>query len=631
MKWKNQVGLGCASMLKLSNISSLVSRKNSTCFYQFLSLVEYSTESSFSLLSFSNIKVFHAKAIKNGSVPNLSTGNYILDIYVKYHDFASVQKLFDEFPTRDVKSWTILISGFARFGYYWDGLYYFGKMLAEGSVFPNEYTFSSVLKCCPSVTNGLLTGKAIHGWIIRNGVDTDVALQNAILDLYVKCVTSDYAERLFETMGDRNVVSWNIMMAANISKGDIEKCLDFFSRLPVKDVSSWNTIIDGCLQHGFLGDALGLLYEMVNFGPSFTKFTFSISLALLSSLRSLKLGRQVHGQLLRVGLGDDAFVWTSLVDMYCKCGQMQKSDRIFNMLYQAIGKEKHRKISYDDHATLSLTWSAMISGYVQNGMLMDALKSFRSMVREKVDVNMVTLTTIVTASADARLLELGQQIHARILKSGCKPDVHLSSSMVNMYAKCGTLQDAMSLFTQSKTRNVVLWTAMISSLAIHGHGEEAVQLFQTMQNEGMTPNQVTFLGVLTACSYAGLVREGCEYFRMMREVYGLKPGVEHFTCMVDLYGRAGRLDDIKNFIFENNISHITSVWTAFLASCQLHKNIEMAKWVSEKLFDLEPSEAAPYVLLSKTCSTYGTWEEGAKLRGLMRNRKVKKLPGQSWI
>lgn len=634
----NQIGIGRYRLLKLSNRSAVCLSTNTStcliqlsCFHEFQSFVGYSTEPSFSVSSSSDLGVFHATAIKNGSLQNLSSQNYILNIYVKYHDFANAQKLFDEFPWRDVKSWTILISGLARFGYYRDGLDYFGKMLAEGSVSPNEYTFSSVLKCCASVTNGLRVGKAVYGWIIRNGIDADVALQNAILDLYVKCGASEYAERLFRTMDDRNAVSWNIMMAANLKEGHMEKCLDFFWRLPVKDVSSWNTIIDGCLEHGFVVGALDLLYEMVNSGPAFTKFTFSISLALLSSLRRLEQGRQVHGQLLRAGLGDDAFVRTSLVDMYCKCGQMEKANMIFKMVHKAITKEKYHGIAYDDLTTLSITWSTIISGYVQNGLLMNALENFRSMVREGIEVNTVTLTTIVTTSADAGLLELGQQVHSRILKSGCLPDVYLSSAMVDMYAKCGTLQGALTFFAQAKTPNVVLWTTMISSLAIHGHGREAIQLFESMQREGVTPNEVTFVGVLTACSHAGMVREGCEYFRMMKETHGFKPGVEHLTCMVDLYGRAGRLDESKNFILENNISHITSVWTAFLSSCQLHKNIEMAKWAYNKLLELEPTEAAPYVLLSKTCSTYGTWEEGGRLRGIMQSRKIKKLPGQSWI
>lgn len=155
--------------------------------------------------------------------------------------------------------------------------------------------------------------------------------------------------------------------------------------------------------------------------------------------------------------------------------------------------------------------------------------------------------------------------------------------------------------------------------------------FELMQNEGVTPNEVTFVGVLTACSHAGLIRQGHQYFTMMKHVFGIKPGVEHFNCMVDLYGRAGQLDDIKNFIFENDISHVVPVWTAFLSYCQLHKNVKMAKWVSEKLLELEPCGAAPYVLLTKTYSDNHNWEEASRLRNLMQERKIEKLPGQSWI
>ncbi|KAK9291682.1 hypothetical protein L1049_019631 [Liquidambar formosana] len=180
-------------------------------------------------------------------------------------------------------------------------------------------------------------------------------------------------------------------------------------------------------------------------------------------------------------------------------------------------------------------------------------------------------------------------------------------------------------------RNVVLWTSMISGCALHGQGKEASCLFESMINEGIMPNEVSFVGVLTACSHAGLLDEGCKYFRSMKEVYGMRPGVEHFTCMVDLYGRAGQLNEARDFIYTNGISHLSAVWRSFLSSCRLHKNIKMGKWVSEKLLELEPLDAGPYILLSNICATNHRWEEAAKVRSLMQKRGVKKHPGQSWI
>ncbi|CDP04211.1 unnamed protein product [Coffea canephora] len=637
MRWKNHAATGCCVCLKKNlnaasncSLSKCISITNPTLLslHQCHLSCSYSTQQC---LQLPRADLVHAKAMKNGTSQYLNVGNTIMDLYVKNHYLRNAQKLFDEILQKDVRSWTILISGFSRFGDYRTGLDYFGKMISEGIVAPNRFTLSSVLRCCSGVSNGFWLGKAIHGLIIINGMNLDVALANAILDLYVKCGAFGYAERFFETMDDKDNFSWNIMMASSLSKGDVGKCLDYFKKLPDKVVSSWNTVIDGFLRHGYEGVALELLYEMVNSGHAFDEYTFSISLALLASLKNVELGRQVHGQLLRVGISGDAFARTSLVDMYCKCGQMEKAKLIVQISHQDIMKSQFLTISSHDHRALSILWSTVLAGYVKYGMLIEAFQSLRFMIHEKISVSMVTLTSIVTASADAGLLEVGQQIHSRILKSGHKPDVFFSSSMVDMYAKCGKLDDAWSFFIQAETRNVVLWTTMIFAYAVHGYGEKAVQLFDLMRNDGITPNEVTFVGVLTGCSHAGLIQEGCKYFRMMKEVYGIKPGDEHCTSMVDIYGRAGKLNEIKDFIFKNDISHIGTVWNAFLSACHLHKNVEMAKWVHDKLLELQPSDPGPYVLLSNTCSDNYMWDKASALRGLMQKREIEKLPGQSWI
>ncbi|XP_022858950.1 pentatricopeptide repeat-containing protein At2g22070-like [Olea europaea var. sylvestris] len=556
----------------------------------------------------------------------LNVNNYLLNLYLKDHDFKDARKLFDEIPDRDVRTWTILIAGFARYGRHGIALDYFTDMRNEGIVAPNAFTLSSVFKCCACVNNGLQMGKATHGWIMINGIDMDVALQNSILDLYAKCGVFDYVNRLFKLMDDKDSTSWNIMMAAKLSEGDMRKCLEFFRSLPIKSVSSWNTIIDGLMQYGLERNALELLYEMVKIGPAFDKVTFSISLVLASMLKSLELGRQIHGRLLRVGMNEDSFAITALIDMYCKCWKMDKASTIFQE-FRRIGY----KGSHDDLMAQTVSWSTMIAGYVQNGMMKDALDRFSFMVHEKVEVDVYTLTSILTASADVAFLELGKQIHARIVKLGQDVDVCLCSSIIDMYAKCGKLNEAWLFFQQTQTRNVVLWSVMIASYAVHGKGEEAIELFELMQNEGVMPNGVSFVALLTACNHAGLIKEGCEYFRMMIEVYGIRPEVEHVSCMVDLFGRAGHLKESENFIYKSGISNLREVWKAFLSSCWLHKNIELANSISKKLLELEPHETDSYVLLSNTYSAIDNWAEAAQLRRLMHERKVKKLPGQSWI
>lgn len=573
-----------------------------------------------------NPQAYHSTLIKTGSTHLLHLVNYLLTLYLRNKENSDSQyatKLFDEIPERDVRTWTILISGFSRCGRHRIALDYFTEMQNAGIVSPNAFTLSNVLKCCTCVHGGLRMGKAIHGWILRTGIHADIALQNAVLDHYSKFRMFGYVKRFFELMDDRDSTSWNIVMAASLSKGGMEESLDFFWRLPIKSVSSWNTIIDGLLQHGFEGNALELLYDMVKVGALFNRVTFSISLVLASSLKNLELGRQIHGQLLRTGINDDSFASTSLLDMYCKCGKMDKASMIF--------QELQLKCSNDDLMARTVSWSTMIAGYVQHGMIKDALVHFSSMIHEQIEVDLFTLTTMVSASANTALLELGQQIHARTLKLGHGHDIILCSSVIDMYAKCGKLDDAWSVFRQTQTRNVVIWSVMISSYAMHGWGKEAIQLFQLMQNEGIRPNGVSFIGLLTACSHAGLIEDGCKYFKMMIDVYGIQPGIEHFACMVDLFGRAGRLKEMKDFVNENGIQHVREVWKTFVSSCWLHKNVEMTNWVSKKLLELDPHGADPYILISNTYSANHEWEDAARIRGLMLEREFRKFPGQSWI
>lgn len=571
----------------------------------------------------------HAHFFKNGSLQNLNLANYLMTLYVKSSNLGHALKLFDEILNKNTQTWTILISGFSRAGSLELVFSLFREMQAKGAC-PNQYTLSSVFKCC-SAENNLPLGKGIHAWMLKNGIDGDVVLENSILDLYLKCKAFEYAERLFELMNERDTVSWNIMIGAYLRAGDVEKSLDMFRNMPCKDVVTWNTIIDGLMQCGYERFALEQLYCMVEYGTEFSAVTFSIALILASSLSLVDVGRQLHGRVLKSGFSGDGFIRSSLVEMYSKCGRMDKASIILKDVPLKLLRTGNARVTCKEPKAGIVSWSSMVSGYVWNGMYEDGLKTFRSMVRELVVVDIRTVTTIISACANAGMLEFGKQIHAYIQKSGHRVDAYVGSSLIDMYSKSGSLDEAWMIFRQINEPNVVLWTSMISGCAFHGQGMQASSLFEGMLNHGIIPNEVTFLGVLNACSHVGLLEEGCRYFRMMKDTYCINPGVEHFTSMVDLYGRAGHLIETKNFIFENGISHLPSVWRSFLSSCRLHKNIKMGKWVSEMLLQIAPSDPGAYILLSNMCASNHRWDEAAMIRSLMHQRGVKKQPGQSWI
>ncbi|XVF56449.1 hypothetical protein PTKIN_Ptkin06aG0121400 [Pterospermum kingtungense] len=573
-------------------------------------------------LPLSTTKSLHAKAIKDGSFQNLDVANHLFTVYAKSKCLSHARKLFDEMSLRDVRTWTIVVSAFARVGSNGVVLKLFEDMQNEG-IKPNQFTLSSVLKCCSSLSE-LRIGRGVHGWILRNGVALDVVLENSLLDFYVKCEDFESAKCLFELMEERNSVTWNIMIGAHLNVGDVYKAVDLFRRLSFKDVASWNTIINGVMQNGYEKTALELLYEMVKDGTLFNEITFSVALVLVSSLVDLELGKQIHGRILTFGIEVDGFIRNSILDLYCKCGEMKLALKVFEKMDMDFGRKEN---SIEE----MVSWSSIISGLVLNSQFEDAFRTFTSMICKEIEVDRFTVTSIISACANYGILGLGQQVHALIQKTGHKVDAYLGSSLIDMYGKCGNLDDARMIFKQTNDKNVVLWTSMISSCALHGQGREAVQLFEFWASEGIRPNEVTFIGVLTACSHAGLVEEGCRYFKLMKEVYGIKPGVEHFTCMADLYGRAGQLNETKKFIHENDISHMSAVWRSFLSSCRLHRDLEMAERVSEKLLGLEPLDAGPYILLSNICATKQRWDDAAEVRNLMQSRGVKKHPGQSWI
>ncbi|TVU39917.1 hypothetical protein EJB05_13361, partial [Eragrostis curvula] len=273
----------------------------------------------------------------------------------------------------------------------------------------------------------------------------------------------------------------------------------------------------------------------------------------------------------------------------------------------------------------------MVAGYVLNGQEEDALEFFHRMLREGVAPDQFILTSVAAACANAGMVEQGRQVHSLVEKLGHRLDAPLASAIVDMYSKCGCLEDARRMFNRAQERNVTLWTAMLGSYAAFGQGRMSIEFFNRMKAENITPNEITFVAVLSACSHSGLVSEGDLFFTLMQEEYGIVPSIEHYNCMVDLYGRAGLIEKGKNFIEENNISNEAIVWKTLLSACRVHKHIEYAKLASEKLIQLERCDAGSYVLMSNIYATNRKWLHTFKLRSSMREKSVRKQPGQSWI
>jgi pentatricopeptide repeat protein len=340
--------------------------------------------------------------------------------------------------------------------------------------------------------------------------------------------------------------------------------------------------------------------------PSATK-----SCAILSRC---DVGQSVHCLAVKTGYEFDVFVGSSMVDMYAKCGEIGYARKMFDEM-----PEKN-----------VVSWSGMIYGYSQLGVDEEALRLFKQALFENFDVNDFTFSSVIRVCGNLTLLELGRQIHGLCFKTCFDKSAFVGSSLVSLYSKCGVIEGAYRVYDEIPVRNLGFWNAMLIACAQHVHTDRAFELFKEMEGVGMKPNFITFLCMLYACSHAGLVEKGRFYFERMKE-YGIEPGDQHYTSMVDLLGRAGKLQDAVSIIKEMSMEPTESVWGALLTGCRIHGDTELAAFAADKVFELGPVSPGIHVLLSNAYAAAGRYEDAAKARKMLRDRGKKKETGLSWV
>ena len=363
-----------------------------------------------------------------------------------------------------------------------------------------------------------------------------------------------------------------------------------------------------------------LLYkEMLaqNYSPN--NYTFPFLLAACANLGDAEMmGLSLHGSILRRGYEDsDVFIQTALVNFYAKFCCMDVARRLFD------------RCSERDVAL----WNALIKGYCNCGRFLDAVGVFRRMQDGDCCIQGDEITMVSVASACARLgaLDLGRWVHSYVGKNRIKVTLNLGTALVNMYCKCGEIRDAFSLFNDMPRRDVRTWSVMIGGLAIHGHATEAFRLFEKMKAAGIAPDSVTFTGILSACSHSGLVEEGLRILDDMETNYGILPTIEHYGCAVDLLGRAGRLEKALELIYQVPLDLDVALWGALLVACRAHRNIKMGEMAATEMLRLDPCNAGALVFLSNAYAAAGRWNEVEKIRTMMKEMKIRKPPGSSFI
>ncbi|CAA7407756.1 unnamed protein product [Spirodela intermedia] len=524
----------------------------------------------------------HAHALKCDFSGDAIVGTAILDMYAKSGELEEAKRAFRLLPERGLQSWNAMVVGLGQSSEHHHSLELFRQMKRTGFG-GDEVTFSGVLRACAGAGSAA-EGAQVHGLAIKGGLHSDVCVANATADMYGKCGMLEEAYALFDEMPKRDAVSWNAIIAALEQNGRYEEALSHYNQM---------------LRHGFFPD----------------EFTFGSALKACASLQSLHGGEKIHGRVVKAGRGLDPFLGSALVDMYCKCGLLEEALQLHDRLEEQT----------------NVSWNAVISGFSLQRRTEEAQMLFSSMLDLGLKPDSFTYATVLDICANLAIAGLGKQVHGQIAKRRLERDLFVSSTVVDMYSKCGNMEDSLRMFEELQERDVVAWNAMIGGYSQHGLGEEALRIFARMRAEKVNPNQATFVAVLRACAHIGSLEEGMTHFSSMSRDFGVDPQLEHYSCMVDLLGRSGRPREAMELILGMPFEADAVIWRTLLSVCRARGYLEMAEVAAGEVLRLEPEDSAAYVLLSGAYAEAGRWDEVSRLRRTMRERRMKKEPGCSWI
>ncbi|KAL4288905.1 hypothetical protein AHAS_Ahas19G0332900 [Arachis hypogaea] len=557
-----------------------------------------------------------ARIIKHGLHLGVLLMNNLLNFYAKAGSFSDVHRVFAEMPLKTIFSWNTILSAYAKRGNLEAAQRVFDEVpepdpMILCGVSPIQFTFTNVLASCVA-TEALDIGRKVHSFIEKLGLSSVVPVANSLLNMYAKSSDSIMVKVVFDRMRLKDKLTWNTMISMHMHFGQLDLGLALFQEMTDPDIVSWNSIITGYTHQGHDVKALESFSLMLNNSSSKPdKYTLGSILSACANLENLKLGKQIHAYMVRANIDISGAVRNALILMYAKSGGTEIAHRIVD---------------------ITVAWTAMIVGYAQNGLLSDALDLFRKMVREGPKPNNYTLAAVLSVFSSLASLDHGKQLHATTIILQEASSISVGNALITMYSRSGSIRDARKVFKQiCSNKNKLTWTCMIIALAQHGLGKDAVELFDTMLKLDIEPDQITYVGVLSACSHVGLVQQGKSYFSLMKNVHHIEPTSSHYACMIDLLGRAGLLEEAYHFIKNMPVEPDVIAWDSLLASCRVHKNVDLAKVAAENLLLLDPNNSGAYSALANTLSACGRWKDAAMIRKSMKDRAVKKEQGISWV
>ncbi|KAF9606135.1 hypothetical protein IFM89_023188 [Coptis chinensis] len=533
---------------------------------------------------------------------------------------------------------------------YNEALTLFDKLKIFPYLKPDNFTYPIVLKACSALGNAQ-EGKKIHTQVIKSGFDFDVVVVSTIVGMYAKCNLFDLAICLFNEMPEKDVPAWNTVISCYYQDGQPEKVLDMFERMKSlgfePDSVTFTTVFSACTKLSELDRGRKIHEDLVRSGFVLDGYISSVLVDMYGkcgyldmaravfeqiprkgvvswnsmisgySLKAnLQEGKFIHGYIVRNRIEPDIFIYSALIDLYFKCGSADLAEHIFKRMPK----------------THVVAWNVMISGYVMVGCYFEAMHIFRDMKDGNVRPDAVTFTSVLPACSQLAALEQGREIHYLVIENRLENNEIVMGALLDMYAKCGAMVEAHRVFDQLPERDFVSWTSMITAYGSHGQALEALEIFHKMEQSKAKPDRVTFLAVMSACSHGGLVDHGCHYFNVMTNKYGIKPTLEHYSCLVDLLGRAGRLSEAYGILQSNPaIKEDVGLLSTLLSVCNMHKNVYLGEEIARLLMKKDPDDPTTYIVLSNLYTSVGKWGDVRKTRLKMKELGLKKNPGCSWI
>ncbi|KAI4319008.1 hypothetical protein MLD38_032658 [Melastoma candidum] len=565
----------------------------------------------------------HGMAIKSGLLGSVFVGNAVMGMYGNCGAIGSVFKVFDEMPEIDVASLNTVLTSLVREGMLGKAFKVLRSVVGREcfGVKADWLTVSMILSACADCGDRN-KGREIHGYAVRSGIEGNLSVGNALIGFYTKCGRVVDVENLFHGMTNRDVITYTAVMRSYLEFGLVDAALEMYHEMPEKNVISRNVLLSGLCRNGEGLKVMDLFVQMIDDGVELSDHSLTSIAMACGLLEQEKLSEQVQGFVLKFGHTANAHTDAAVIDMFVRSGRMRDAIK----MYARWPSEWERDSS--------IICTSIICGYARVGRPEEAMSTFSRFHSEgRVVLDEVASTSLLGVCGTLGFIEMGEQIHCHVVKTGLKSHLEVGNTLVSMYYKCWNMRDAVKVFSDMATHDVVSWNALIAGHLLHRQGDEALDAWTRFRKSGIRPDETTVLLVILAYRFTGscLVDECRRFFSSMKRCYNVEPSLEHYTALISVLGFWGFLDLAEKLIKGFPFASEASLWRALLDGCRIHSNTAIAKRAIKHLLSLEPEDAQTYALVSNLYSASGRWHCSEEVRDEMRSKGLRKWPSRSWL